>query len=138
MKCKKIKKLYFDYLDGILKSEERKEFEYHLENCSECKSEFEVVKKFYENIEMEQVKAPSNMVLRIKEEIDKSNYTGFLQSVLGKILYPATIVIGLMFGIIVANLLYTPDNIDKSITLLSSNTIVVEPLINLEGGIDEQ
>jgi hypothetical protein len=136
MRCKRVKKLFFDYINGNLNENLRKDIAEHLKECSECSREFEIVKTFYENIEIEKVNTPDEMILKLRDKIEKSEI-GFFDKIMTKILYPATIIFGLTLGIIVANLLYTPNNYDKTITLLSNNTIIVEPIIDLEGEINE-
>ncbi len=136
MRCKTVKKLFFNYIEDSLTNPEKTEFENHLNMCDECRRELEIVKSFYESIEVENVKAPDEMVLRLRDKIEKTETTVF-DKITAKILYPATVIFGLTLGIIIANLLYTPSTYDETITLLSNNTIIVEPIIDLDGEMNE-
>ena len=137
MRCKKVKSLFYDYLNGELKPEEKNGIENHLKTCSECKHEFEIVKQFYVNIEPAKIEAPPELVLKIRDRIETGK-NSFLEELFSKLIYPATLVFGISLGIIVANLLYNQNDYERTITQLNNNTIIVEPYMDLTGGIDEQ
>ena len=44
MDCNKIKEKLIDYIDNKVNTEDEKEIKSHLENCQECKIEYEELK----------------------------------------------------------------------------------------------
>ncbi|RKZ22662.1 hypothetical protein DRQ23_04630 [bacterium] len=71
MNCKDVKKYLSDYIDGLLPSEMKEEFESHLNQCSECRSLVEDVKAIQK--ETLRIKIPQlnpYMFQRIKHRVE--------------------------------------------------------------------
>jgi predicted anti-sigma-YlaC factor YlaD len=72
MKCKKIKKLISKYFDSALQQEEKDMLFSHIEQCSNCKLEFEILSKIYNNLpEYKDVELQTSLESRIFAKIEE-------------------------------------------------------------------
>jgi predicted anti-sigma-YlaC factor YlaD len=72
VKCKKIKKLISKYFDGVLHQEEKDMLFSHIEQCSNCKLEFDVLSKFFNNLpEYKNVELQTSLESRIFAKIEE-------------------------------------------------------------------
>ena len=103
----KIKELISPYHDGELNEEERKQVERHLEECSECRKEFEEMGKFEEVLSKMQFKEPPKEAWKMYW----SSVYNRLERGIGWILFSIGAIILLFFGgyKLVEGLIQAPD-----------------------------
>jgi predicted anti-sigma-YlaC factor YlaD len=79
VKCKKIKKLISKYFDGVLQQEEKDILFSHIEQCSNCKLEFDVLSKFFNNLpEYKDVELQTSLKSRIFAKIEEKQNKKFV------------------------------------------------------------
>jgi predicted anti-sigma-YlaC factor YlaD len=72
VKCKKIKRFISKYFDGVLQQEEKDILFSHIEQCSNCKLEFEILSKIYNNLpEYKDVELQTSLESRIFAKIEE-------------------------------------------------------------------
>lgn len=94
MEHKKIKELISSFFDGELDNKEKKLAEEHLQECSECRKEFEGMKEFEEVMGKMEFKKPSKEVW----EIYWASVYNRLERRIGWILLSIGVMILLFFG----------------------------------------
>lgn len=94
MEHQKMKELISSYYDGELNREEKKMIEDHLKECSECRSEYEGMKKLEEVMSKVEFKKPPNEVWKVYW----ANVYNRLERRLGWILLSIGAMILLFFG----------------------------------------
>jgi predicted anti-sigma-YlaC factor YlaD len=79
VKCKKIKKLISKYFDGVLQREEKDMLFSHIEQCRNCKLEFDVLSKFFNNLpEYKDVELQTSLESRIFAKIEEQQNKKFV------------------------------------------------------------
>jgi predicted anti-sigma-YlaC factor YlaD len=79
VKCKKIKKFISKYFDGALQQEEKDMLFSHIEQCSNCKLEFEILSKIYNNLpEYKDVELQTSLESRIFAKIEEKQNKKFV------------------------------------------------------------
>jgi predicted anti-sigma-YlaC factor YlaD len=72
VKCKKIKRFISKYFDGVLQQEEKDILFSHIEQCSNCKLEFEILSKIYNILpEYKDVELQTSLESRIFAKIEE-------------------------------------------------------------------
>ena len=71
MNCIGSKKLFSEYIDGVLDSDTKAQFEEHVSTCADCQQKLQELKMLVEEIRgMEQLKAPDDFIDRLNERIE--------------------------------------------------------------------
>ena len=71
MNCEEVKISLNDYIDEILKSEDKKEVETHLQKCGNCMAEYKRLLKFFESLKEIPftIDIPSDLVAKLTSEL---------------------------------------------------------------------
>lgn len=135
MKCKKVKKRLSAFIDNEFKEDTRLEIEQHLETCSGCRQELNLLKHSWDSLELwEKREAPQNFEsvfwqkLKAGEEKQASAWSlikGFFHK---PVLVPAALILvfGILFGAYLGNNLYQRDidNPDSGIYSLQKKKVL--------------
>jgi predicted anti-sigma-YlaC factor YlaD len=79
VKCKKIKKFISKYFDDVLQQDEKDMLFSHIEECSNCKLEFEILSKIYNNLpEYKDVELQTRLESRIFAKIEEQQNKEFV------------------------------------------------------------
>ena len=71
MNCTGSKKLFSEYIDGVLDSDTKAQLEEHVSTCADCQQKLQELKMLVEEIRgMEQLKAPDDFIDRLNERIE--------------------------------------------------------------------
>lgn len=71
MNCSGCKELFSEYIDGVLDSDTKAQFEEHVSTCANCQQELQELKILVKEIRgMEQLKAPDDFIDRLHERIE--------------------------------------------------------------------
>ena len=71
MNCTGSKKLFSEYIDGVLDSDTKAQLEEHVSTCADCQQKLQELKILVEEIRgMEQLKAPDDFIDRLNERIE--------------------------------------------------------------------
>jgi len=110
MNCKKIKKHLSAYVDSELDDELENQIKAHLKTCESCKTKVEHYRKVWQWIgEGIEVEPNPFLAAKIKRRIKNLDALPEKKSrglaVLGKLLVPATAVVGLVVGMFLGSLL---------------------------------
>jgi len=139
MKCKKVKNLFFLYLENELKDSERVALEKHLKICNKCNNEFKIIKSFYSSLEIEEVEPEPFLDIAIKNMISK-NKESLIIKILKNFLYPATVTAGILTGLLLADNIKNQKDYEKALSMLKINTFVVDTIVdinNMEENIEK-
>jgi len=137
MDCKHIRRRLSAYQDGELNESMREAVKGHLQQCEQCRLEYEKLVKVYQLLEMNDEPVPhAQFLMRLKAKLyrEKSRkaFATLPEKWISRVLVPSTAIAGLMIGAILGlHLVKSLGVAQKDITQFSTQYLAEELLTDV-------